>query len=59
VAQASTVTSTRTRGEPNAYNLIDVTPHSDEVVIAIREWVDDGWRTREAAPLPVPQPIAA
>jgi len=59
VAQASTVISTRTRGEPNAYNLIDITPEHDEVVIAVREWVDDGWRTREAAPLPVPQPVAA
>jgi hypothetical protein len=52
------VTSTRTRGEPNAYNLIDITPH-DEIVIAVREWVDDGWRTRETAPLPVPRPVVA
>ncbi len=59
VAQASTVISTRTRGEPNAYNLIELVPGQDEVVIAVREWVDDAWRTRETAPLPVPQPIAA
>ena len=59
VAQASTVTSTRTRSEPNAYNLIELSPESDEVVIAVREWVEDGWRTREATPLPVPQPVAA
>jgi len=59
VAQASTVTSTRRRGEPNAYNLIDLDQANNEVVIAVREWVDEGWRTREAAPLPVPQPVAA
>ena len=59
VAQASTVISTRTRGEPNAYNLIDITPGRDEIDIAVREWVDDAWRTRETAPLPVPAPAAA
>lgn len=59
VAQASTVISTRTRGEPNAYNLIDLTPGEDEIVIAVREWMDQGWRTREAAPLRVPRPLAA
>lgn len=59
VAQASTVTSTRTRGEPNAYNLIEISPDHEEIVIAVREWVDDTWRTREATPLPVPQPVAA
>ena len=48
--------STRTRGEPNAYNLIDLGAASDEIVIAVREWEDSAWRTREAAPPPVPLP---
>lgn len=47
VAQASSTTSTRLRGEPNAYNLIDF----DEgvITIAVREWLGDKWITRETA----------
>ena len=30
-----------------------------ERMAEVREWVDDAWRTREAVPLPVPQPLAA
>lgn len=47
VAQASSTVSTRRRGEPNSYNLIDIT--GDEVAIAVREWLDGRWSTREQA----------
>lgn len=47
VAQASSTTSTRLRGEPNAYNIIDF--RDGEIVIAVREWLGDAWITREKA----------
>jgi 3',5'-cyclic AMP phosphodiesterase CpdA len=45
VAQASSTTSTRLRGEPNAYNVIDF--HGGEIDIAVREWLGPNWITRE------------
>ena len=47
VAQAASTTSTRLRGEPNAYNLIDIA--DGEITIRVREWLGDGWTTREKA----------
>jgi 3',5'-cyclic AMP phosphodiesterase CpdA len=45
VVQAATTISTRTRIEPNAFNVIDI----DRVVaVQVREWVAGKWRTREA-----------
>ena len=47
VAQAASTTSTRLRGEPNAYNLIDIA--NGEITIRVREWLGQGWTTREKA----------
>lgn len=47
IAQASSTTSTRLRGEPNAYNIIDF--QEGEIDIAVREWLGDTWITREKA----------
>lgn len=43
VLQVSTATSTRLRGEPNAYHLIDV-DKSGEVAITVRAWDGHSWR---------------
>ena len=51
IAQASSAISTRLRGEPNAYNLIDIT--SDRITITVREWRDGAWVTCEKASEPV------
>ena len=47
VAQASSVISTRLRGEPNAYNLIDIV--AGVITVAVREWRGESWVTRDTA----------
>jgi 3',5'-cyclic AMP phosphodiesterase CpdA len=45
IAQTSSTISTRLRGHPNAYNLIDI--DDDKIEIAVREWLGSGWVTKE------------
>jgi hypothetical protein len=45
VVQSASTISTRLRGEPNAYNLINIV--ADKITVSVREWLDDAWRTRE------------
>lgn len=56
VAQTSSTTSTRLRGHPNAYNLIEI--EDDTIDIAVREWVDGKWQTRERNVEPAQDPAA-
>ena len=47
VCQASSVISDRLRGEPNAYNLIDIA--NGVIDVHVREWHEGKWETREEA----------
>ena len=45
VVQAASTVSTRLRGEPNGYNLIDI--EGPQISVAVRDWTDGRWVTRE------------
>ena len=47
VAQASSTISTRLRGEPNGYNLIDI--ENGRVTVTVRDWSSESWVTRDTA----------
>jgi 3',5'-cyclic AMP phosphodiesterase CpdA len=50
VCQASSTISDRLRGQPNAYNVIDI--EADAINIRVREWAEGEWVTREKAEVP-------
>lgn len=45
LVQASSTISTRLRGEPNAYNVIDI--EQGAIRVAVRQWTGGGWTTRD------------
>jgi 3',5'-cyclic AMP phosphodiesterase CpdA len=47
VAQASSTISTRLRGQPNAYNLVDIV--NGVITVTVREWLSGAWTTSEKA----------
>jgi len=50
VVQASSTISTRLRGEPNSYNIIDIADGS--ATIAVREWRGAAWMNKETEHTP-------
>jgi 3',5'-cyclic AMP phosphodiesterase CpdA len=54
VAQTSSTTSTRLRGDPNAYNLVRI--DNGKIEIDVRQWRDGTWLTRERNEEPAAQP---
>ncbi len=44
IVQASTTTSVRLRGEPNAYNRVSFGPNG-QTVVETRTWTGKGWRS--------------
>ncbi|MEQ1770799.1 MAG: metallophosphoesterase [Devosia sp.] len=50
VAQTSSTISTRLRGHPNAYNMIEIV--GGKITIAVREWRDGKWSTQQKASEP-------
>lgn len=50
VVQAASTISTRLRGEPNAYNVIDI--EAGIISVTVRAWLGDRWSSRESVTMP-------